>query len=59
MAAIGYFVGRWLDSFQRCEVLMYDLEGGAESAYRDADTVFDSLMACKGKWLMPVPVPGV
>ncbi|MBE5074743.1 DUF4236 domain-containing protein [Erythrobacteraceae bacterium E2-1 Yellow Sea] len=46
----AWLVGKWLDSFQRSDVLIYDLEPEAQSAYEALSNAFDVVAACQGKW---------
>ncbi len=50
LAAPGWMVGKWLDSYRRSTVLYYDLEGDAETAYKQIVEGFDGLTQCAGKW---------
>jgi len=46
----AYAIGEWFDSYKRTSVLLYNLEGAAETAYRKVTEGFDALAACHGKW---------
>jgi len=46
----AWLTGRWLDSFQRSGVLMYDLEPEAQAAYEAMTAAFDVVQSCQGKW---------
>lgn len=50
LAAPGWAIGRWFDSYRRSTVLYYDLEGDAETAYNQLVQGFDALNGCAGKW---------
>lgn len=46
----AWAIGKWFDSYKRTSVLFYNLEGGAEDAYKKVTESFDKLAACHGKW---------
>lgn len=46
----GAILGLWVDSFQRCSVLFYELEDDAYDAYQRVTAAFDDLVGCAGKW---------
>lgn len=46
----AYLFGAWLDSYQRCAVLMYELETEAADAYERLTAAFDELASCAGVW---------
>jgi hypothetical protein len=50
LGAIGWAVGRWLDSYRRTCVLFYDLEPEVQRVYEEAVAGFDGLAGCAAKW---------
>jgi hypothetical protein len=46
----AWAIGEWFDSYMRTSVLLYNLEGATETAYRKVTEGFDALAACHGKW---------
>src|ERR1700730_11106950 len=42
----AWAIGEWFDSYKRTSVLLYNLEGAAETAYRKVTEGFDALAAC-------------
>ena len=50
LGAIGWGIGRWLDSYRRTCVLYYDLDPDVQQAYERATASFDDLVNCIGKW---------
>lgn len=50
LGLIACGVGGWLDSYQRCAVLFYELEDDAKAAYERLTLAFDGLSACATKW---------
>lgn len=50
LAALGWGVGRWLDSYRRTCVLFYDLDPDVHRAFEDVAHRFDAMVACAGKW---------
>jgi hypothetical protein len=46
----AWLLGKWLDSFQRSGVLMYNLEPEAREAYEAMTSAYDEIQSCKGKW---------
>lgn len=50
LAAPGWAIGRWFDSYRRSTVLYYDLEGDAEAAYNQLVQGFETMNGCAGKW---------
>ena len=50
LALPGWAAGKWFDSYRRCTVLYYDLEGDAEAAYHRLTEGFDGLNQCAAKW---------
>lgn len=51
IVGVGFWLfGKWLDSFQRSGVLMYDLEQETKEAYEAMTTAYDAIQSCQGKW---------
>lgn len=42
--------GKWIDSYRRVTVLLYEIDGRATDAYRHLADAFDAMMQCSGKW---------
>lgn len=48
---LAWLAGRWLDSFRRVVVIVYDMEEGlAQVGYAQLCAALDGLAACQGKW---------
>lgn len=50
LAAAGWAVGAYLDSYRRASVVYYDVEAEAFKSYQELVETFDRLAACGGKW---------
>lgn len=50
LAVVGFMVGRWLDSYRRASVLLYDLDAPATQAYENLTAAFDRMMGSDQKW---------
>lgn len=48
--ALGWVLGRHIDTNRRTSVLMYELDDSARQAYEALTAAFDTLTRCKRKW---------
>ena len=45
-----WLVGRWLDSYRRVTVLLYDLDENVADAFAGVTEAFDLMMSSSGRW---------